>query len=356
MPASAQGFPNKASLQQDHGIDLDVYQCALCGVVQVNCEPVSYYRDVIRAAAVSDEMRQFRLQQFGQLAAEYGLSGKKVVEIGCGKGEYLSLINQCGMNGFGLENNDASVRFCSDLELQVHRGFVDHPDARIPNAPYSAFFILSYLEHVPELNGMLQGISNNLEPDGLGLVEVPNFDKIIRENLFSEFIADHIFYFTRDTLKTTLERNGYSVLDCRTVWYDYIISAVVRKKSPVDVSRFLENRLNVQNELHAYIDQFSSGKVAVWGAGHQSLSVIALTGIASKISYVVDSAAFKQNKFTPATHISIFAPDKLRTDPVESVIIMAASYSNEVAGILRKEFSPELHIAILRESGLEIVA
>ena len=64
MPKAAQNFPDKDSLFQDKGIDLEVCQCIGCGLVQLNNEPVSYYKDVIRAAAYSEEMKEFRLKQF----------------------------------------------------------------------------------------------------------------------------------------------------------------------------------------------------------------------------------------------------------------------------------------------------
>jgi len=44
----------------------------------------------------------------------------------------------------------------------------------------------------------------------------------------------------------------------------------------------------------------------------------------------------------------------LRSDPVEAVIVMAASYSDEVAGLLRRDFPTGLKVAILRDHGLEI--
>ena len=42
-------------------------------------------------------------------------------------------------------------------------------------------------------------------------------------------------------------------------------------------------------------------------------------------------------------------------DPVDAVIVMAAAYSDEVAGLLRQHYGPHIHIAILRDFGLETV-
>ena len=64
---------------------------------------------------------------------------------------------------------------------------------------------------------------------------------------------------------------------------------------------------------------------------------------------------FKQDKYTPATHLPIVSPDALDSDPVEAVIVMAASYSDEVARIIRQKFTGNLNVAILRDFGLEVV-
>ena len=61
------------------------------------------------------------------------------------------------------------------------------------------------------------------------MVEVPNFDMMIKHNLFSEFIGDHLFYFTRETLENTLKMNGFEIIDSAIVWHDYVISAHVKK-------------------------------------------------------------------------------------------------------------------------------
>ena len=95
--------------------------------------------------------------------------------------------------------------------------------------------------------------------------------------------------------------------------------------------------------------------VAVWGAGHQALAIISLMNLSDKIKYVVDSAPFKQNKFTPATHIPIVSPEQLITEPVDAIIVMAASYSSEVVKIIQQNFDRNINVSILKDFGLEEV-
>lgn len=354
MPASAQGFPVAATLGQDTGSRLDVLQCPGCGLVQLANPPVAYHREVIRAAAFSAEMGEFRRRQFAEFVSAHGLAGKKVFEIGCGRGEYLALMREAGVQACGIEYAEAAVQACRGAGLDVARGYIEN-GAPLPGAPYDAFFCLNFLEHMPDPGAVLRGVGANLAPAAVGLVEVPNFDMILRQRLFSEFISDHLFYFTTDSLTNALRLNGYDVLDCRPVWHDYILSATVRRRAPADLASFGEQRERLRRELHAFIDGCGADGVAVWGAGHQALAVLALAELQGRVAFVVDSAPFKQGRYTPATHLPIVAPDALADSPVAAVIVMAAAYSDEIVRTLRARFPQVRRIAVLRDYGVEVL-
>ena len=353
MPKSAQFLPDAQSIKHDRGINLGLYQCTGCGLVQLNSKPVFYYQEVIRAAGVSKEMCDFRKKQFSGFLKRFSLKGKKIIESGCGRGEDLSLLNQSGAQAYGLESSAESVAQCVKNGLKVSKGFVGHSGIRLSYAPFDAFFILSFLEHLPDPNMALKGIYNNLVDGAVGLVEVPNFDMILQKKLFSEFISDHLFYFTKETLNAVLNLNGFEIIECNVAWHEYLISAVVRKREKLDIAHFHEYQVKIKKEIERYICRFRDKKVAIWGAGHQALAVISLMNLNKKIRYVVDSAVFKQGKYTPATHIPIVHPDTLNIDPVDAVIVMVASYSDEVVGIIRNKFNKSIRISILRDFGLE---
>lgn len=72
MPASAQHLPDAQGVKEDRGLTLDLCQCMGCGLVQFDCEPVDYYRDVIRAGGFSGPRHG---QQAGAYAAEHPAQG-----------------------------------------------------------------------------------------------------------------------------------------------------------------------------------------------------------------------------------------------------------------------------------------
>lgn len=356
MPAAAQGLPTTDQLAADRGVTLALHQCCGCGTVQLATEPVPYWRDVIRAAGISAEMRAYRLDQFGRWVGQHGLTGRKVLEVGCGRGEYLSLLRDAGADATGIEHLPASVAACRDAGLRVTEGFIDGADTRLADGPFDGFAILNFLEHIPAAHLTLRGIVANLEPGAIGLVEVPDFDMILRMRLFAEFVPDHLYYFTRQSLTHLLEGNGLEVLECSSEWHGYVLSATVRKRTPLDLSPLQNAQADSQASFNAFLDRFATGRVAIWGAGHQALALISLLGIAPRIRYVLDSAPFKQGCFTPATHLPIVAPERLDEGEVDAVIVLAASYSEEVVNLIAKRFGPRFEVAVLQDSGLCAVA
>jgi SAM-dependent methyltransferase len=355
VPAAAQRMPaTPAELAADKGVDLTLYQCPACGVLQHTAPPVPYFREVLRASGVSGAMKQFRLEQFSDWVSRYGLAGKKVFEAGCGRGEYLSLMARSGVSAVGVEYGPEAVEFCRTQGLDAVRDFFETGDEKLPGAPFDGFFVLNFLEHIPDLPAFLRGIRNNLRPGAAGLVEVPNLDMILRNSLLTEFSTEHIYSFTAETLTGLLQNSGFTVRSCRSVWHDYILSAEVLSRRECDLSGCAAVRERLERELRTFLARHR--KTAFWGAGHQALTTLALCGMTSeKICFVVDSSPEKQGRFTYATHIPVVSPDRLAASDADSVIIACGGYSDEVVSILRSRFPGRFAPAVLREITLEIL-
>ena len=355
MPASAQSLPSADELDDDVGITLELRQCPGCALVQTTNAPVPYYREVIRASAFSPEMRGFREKQFAQWIARHGLAGRRMIEIGCGRGEYLELLAASGVEAHGIEHATAAVEDGRGRGLRVSQGYLERPDQDIEGGPFDAFMINNFLEHMPDPRTVLEAIARNLRPGAPGLVEVPNFDMMLREQQFTEFISDHLFYFTERSLRTLLESNGFDVVDCEPVWHDYILAATVRSREPLDLGMMTRAQARLQADFDRFLDGTQREEVAIWGAGHQALATINLLSLGERVRYVVDSAPFKQGRHTPGSHLPIVAPERIGEDRVGTVIVMAAAYSDEVARIVRERFGPDVRRAVLRPDRLEVL-
>lgn len=354
-PASAQGFLSHPD-QPAGDVDLLIYQCRFCGLVQHDLPAVSYYKDAIRAVGFSEQMRAFRKQQLGAWLSDTGLKDRRVLEIGSGNGEYLELLKVAGASRVsGLEHSQTAVMDCVKRGMDVRQGFLDKAFKNPWAEVFDGFAIFSFLEHWPDLNQSLRCLHGLLADGATGLIEVPNFQFIVQNNLYSEFTPDHIFYFDPQTLRAVLESNGFNVDSIESIWHNYIISARVSKKSALDGAGFRHQQALVVKEIRHFVDRFKPLEVVIWGAGHQALAVMSMADLGDRISHVVDSAVFKQGKYTPGTKLLIKAPPTLLDDKPKAMIIMAAGYSDEVLGLVRRLYPDVQDVAILRESGLEII-
>ena len=354
MPGSAQDIPAKEDLSNDKGIQLRLVQCKCCGLVQIPTEPVHYYKKVIRAGGGTTTMINLRNEQYTEFMDCFNLKGKKILEVGCGKGEFLCIWKNYDVHAVGIEYDQELVDRANREGMEVYKAYAENADTKLPKAPYDAFVQFNFLEHQPYPNEMLQCIYNNLTENGVGLVTVPSLEYILKYDGYYELIKDHIAYYSEETLKFLFQKNGFEIIDCHTVNRD-THSIMVRKREKVDVSKWKKNFEYLKKELHDYVDEYISKgkKVAVWGASHQGFTLIPSLGLSNKIAYIIDSAPFKQGKYAPASHVPIVDKKHFFEEPVSSIMIVAPGYTDEIANIIKTELGANIDIRTLRSNHLE---
>ena len=356
MPASAQHMPDAQGVKQDRGLTLDLCQCMGCGLVQFDCEPVDYYRDVIRAGGFSKTMVELRRYQYKHLIDSYHLEGKKFIEVGCGQGEFLKVLSEFPVEVHGIEHDPHLVELARAQGLDVTEGFTETEDTRFAGGLYDVFLSFNFLEHQPDPSTMLQAIYRNLEDDAMGLITVPSFEYIMDHNSYYELIRDHLAYYTFETLTPLLERNGFLVEECEVINRD-TLSVIVKKRPQMDTENLLECYVNLKREMETYMKYLDAWdkKVAVWGASHQGFTLAATTKLGERARYIIDSAPFKQGKFAPASHLPIVGPDHFHEHPVDAIIITAPGYTDEIAASIRQMFGTSVEIRAMRSNHLEMV-
>ncbi len=356
MPASAQHMPDAQGVKEDRGLTLDLCQCMGCGLVQFDCEPVDYYRDVIRAGGFSKTMVELRRCQYKHLIDSYHLEGKKFIEVGCGQGEFLKVLSEFPVEVHGIEHDPHLVELARAQGLDVTEGFTETEDTRFAGGLYDVFLSFNFLEHQPDPSTMLQAIYRNLEDDAMGLITVPSFEYIMDHNSYYELIRDHLAYYTFETLTPLLERNGFQVEECEVINRD-TLSVIVRKRPQMDTENLLECYVNLKREMETYMKYLDAWdkKVAIWGASHQGFTLAATTKLGEKARYIIDSAPFKQGKFAPASHLPIVGPDHFHEHPVDAIIITAPGYTDEIAASIRQKFGTAVEIRAMRSNHLEMV-
>jgi 2-polyprenyl-3-methyl-5-hydroxy-6-metoxy-1,4-benzoquinol methylase len=321
FPKAAQYFLETAeSTEFDVPATLQIAECQDCGLVQLKNTPVAYYKDVITAAAISEKSRKTLLLEWSPIIERYSLVGKKALEIGAGRGDFLKVLDILGLQAWGLENSASNVSQATSQGLMVRQGYVTEVEFEC-----AADLIVcnNYLEHQPDIKLFLRKIKNNLTNDGIVYFSVPNIEYLLERSCLYEFVADHLVYFDKTSLRNTFENNGFDVVKQYSKNNNNDLVLIAKRAIRHNLTNHLESMNDVIHSLQRLLnDAANQGKsVVAWGAGHRALALMALAD-AKSIRYIVDSAEFKQNLFAPITHIPIKSPEYLIKNGCDILLLL----------------------------------
>jgi SAM-dependent methyltransferase len=141
----------------------------------------------------------------------------RVLDVGCGRGLFLRMLEQRGHRVRGTELSAATAAN-ADPAIPVDVGEL-RPGRYEPRS-FDLICMWHVLEHMRRPDLALQAASEALVPGGALLIAVPNFDSLQArlggELWFHLDLPRHIFHFTPETLRRLLQDSGFVLDRCRT--------------------------------------------------------------------------------------------------------------------------------------------
>jgi SAM-dependent methyltransferase len=102
--------------------------------------------------------------------------GGKVLDLGCGRGEFLDLLKKNGIDGFGVDGNEAMIGLCRDKGLACEKGDILAKLAERPDGSLDGVFSSQVIEHLPPaaLQRLVETAFAKLAPGGVLFLETVN--------------------------------------------------------------------------------------------------------------------------------------------------------------------------------------
>jgi hypothetical protein len=338
--------------------DIELGFCKSCGFIYnlaFDARLVEYSPRYEETQGYSAAFRTWHLGLARRLIDHYELRDQMVLEIGCGKGEFLSLLCESGaMGGIGYdpgyvpERNDSPAveRLKFYREQYTGQATVDG---------IGLVCCKMTLEHIQGVGEFVRTVRRGITCGAQTAVffQVPNVRRILEEGAFWDVYYEHCSYFSGGTLSRLFRRSGFDVLDLGLEYADQYITIEARP-SAADPAPPLKQEDDLLL-LHALVARFSEQqarrlalwsarlreyaqrrkKVVMWGSGSKAVAFLTSLGNACDgIDFVVDINPNRQAHYLPKTGQQIVGPEFLREYQPDVVIVMNAVYQNEIAAEL----------------------
>jgi SAM-dependent methyltransferase len=328
--------------------------CGHCGFIYntaFESDRVNYSSECEESQGYSPTFSAFAKGLAQDLVDKYELYEKRIIEIGCGKGEFLKLICTLGQNS-GVGFDPAYIPGRSELEKSAEKiEFVkDYYSEKYTQ--YEGDFICCRmtLEHIYGTAALVRTVRRSIghRPDTVVFFQVPDVTRIMKDCAFEDIYYEHCSYFSPGSLTRLFLGSGFEVIDLQTAYDDqYICLEAKPADQPLEfdhplfetndalkdlVDRFEKNYPAVTDYWQAQLDQFKqqSQRVVVWGSGSKGVTFLNTIKGATLIDYAVDIHPFRQQTFMAGSGQQIVPPTFLKDYQPDAVIIMNAIYRQEI--------------------------
>jgi len=139
--------------------------------------------------------------------------GRRLLDVGAHTGVFVDIATRHGWDAWGVEPSTWAVEQARAQGLQMHLGTLENVTFSAPD--FSVVTMWDVIEHVPDPFSTLQAAWRALEPGGLLVVHTMDIDSLFSRLMgrrWPWYMEMHLFYFSRRTLATMLDKAGFRVL------------------------------------------------------------------------------------------------------------------------------------------------
>jgi SAM-dependent methyltransferase len=339
-----------------------VAYCPSCHLVQLTdlVPPEEMFSDYPYFTSFSDSHLAHARRLADSLISRFNLNGEtRVLEIASNDGYLLQFFQKQGIPVLGVDPAKNIAEHAISKGIPTLNRFFEPaavPDIRSEFGEANVIIGNNVFAHVPTTNQFLKAVHDCLAPDGRAIFEFPHLLELLRHSEFDTIYHEHVFYFSLTAVSKLAEGAGMQVFDVERHPIHGGSLRVFLQKNPVHAvtpnvstllaeeetagltsahryQEFCKEVEHLREELLYLLQTLkSSGKrIAAYGAPAKGNTLLNYCGIAADlIDFTVDRSPHKQGLLLPGSKIPILAPDALRQEKPDYVMILPWNIAEEI--------------------------
>lgn len=349
-PAESSRFPRG---------ELEIAFCDTCGFVTNTAfvpGTAEYSQRYEETQGFSPKFMAFAKELAQRWVADYDLENRTMLEIGCGKGEFLIEMAKAGAGHcIGIDPGVKPDRMDDPIAADIE-WIADFYDDRYTHLDADVVICRHTLEHIPNVAEFMTSIRSAIgdRPDTVVLFELPDIQRILDEVAFWDLYYEHCSYFSIGSLARLFRRTGFEVVELSREYDDqYLLIAARPSTTPAAgeplaaEDDFDELRAGVATYRKGYEELIGDwrtrlaelasrgGTAVIWGSGSKGVSFITNLALDDEIAAAVDVNPHKWGKYMVGSSHRIISPDELVDLNPDLVIVMNPIYLDEIGAQLR---------------------
>lgn len=350
----------EAAVQAPRG-DIRLGFCRTCGMIyNFAFDPgrMEYSQSYENSLHFSPRFQAYAEELAAQLIEKYQLYHKNIIEIGCGKGEFLSLLCRAGKNhGVGFDPSYDGNREENGKLTDIT--FIPDFYSGTYAEKYAADFIccrqvLEHIQHPRDFLLRLRQAIRERRETGV-FFEVPDVMYTLRDFGIWDILYEHCSYFSIPALRRLFGETGFAVRQVYQTFGDQFLCveafpAVAPALPTLDTAaEDLEQLSNLVSSFwrnYQYKVETWEGnlrrlcergkRVVVWGGGTKGVIFLNTVKNDEQIRYVIDINPHKQGMYIAGTGQEIVPPEFLHKYQPDMVLIMNPIYKAEIRSMLEQ--------------------
>lgn len=364
LQPAANAFLSKKQLsEKENTFPLKVNFCSKCGQLQLThvVSPDLLFRNYVYVSSTSPVFVA-HFQEYAKTVYDKLHLNKNslVVDIGSNDGILLRPFKDLGTNILGVDPATEIAKKATKNGIETLPEYFDQKLAEKVIKKYGHADVITannVFAHVPYIDELILAAKKLLKEDGVFIIEAPYLVNFLQQNLFDTIYHEHASYLSVGPLGVLFKRFNMEIFDVeRTDSHGgsirvYVKKAESRRKKNNSVEKFIKNEENLglktlstykkfaqkieknKKDLNKILKKLKSkNKMIVgYGAPAKGNTLLNYFKIGKEtLDYIVDDSAYKQDLYTPGTHILVVPKERIFKDKPDYILILAWNFADSI--------------------------